>query len=185
MVEQSVPVSAEEGGPGNDFLQLGFLKPDGSMHYSVIPKVAFRCRAVEYGWQLTQDFNEVVTQVLHELQFTQECNADADCDPAWEAGYHTNIQDLGEVSERLYTAETIQDARDAQVIRVEWIQENKIWLPVPGGNLHNTLWATRTVEHPVLPGLAAAVAQERRIVRKREDGLPKGQRPTLAKEGKK
>lgn len=189
MVDPSSAVSVEEGGPENAFWQIGVMKPDLSLHYIVLPKVVFRCRAIEYEWQLNAQFDEVMEHVMHALLFSRDCLTDGDCDPAWQAGYHTEIEDLGEVSERLFTAETIEDAREADLIRVEDVKENTLWIPADSfkqGNsaLHNRLWGARNVDHPAVAGLRDTVLAERRIIRKREDGVPLPQRPKLLKEGK-
>src|SRR5690349_765138 len=102
-------------------------KSDGEMHHHIMPKHAIEARALEYDLDPEADFDRVLDIMLHE-PFAP--NPGEPHDPAVAAGYHTKIGGLP-VAATLHTAETIQDAREAELLRTEWAKQNSVRIKIP------------------------------------------------------
>lgn len=165
--------------PGSNERLLVFSqeKPDGTMHHYMVPKHSIEARAIEYDMDPVEDFDLVLDIVLHE-PFVNDYDSE---DPAAEEGYTTEV-DGRLVNATLWTAETIQDAREAHILRVEKAQREHTRVKisptlvdqVKNGNKSKMrgFLAIQEPVHPALDGLKERVAAHRRKVRGREDGNP-------------
>lgn len=172
------------GVPGNENGIKGYeiihRDQDGNLHSHIMPNYTFEARAIEYGLDPVADFDKIFDMVLHEPFVTE----DDDDDPAEEHGYITYINGK-RTRANLFTAETVQDAREVHLLRVDKAKKKKTAVTDPDnhrekirGKLAGSAMKTglRSFSsgpvHPVLADLAERVAQERELIRGRGDGKP-------------
>lgn len=135
--EGYVLAEVQEGTVGSDKIAVWHViydKPDGTKHQHTIPKVAVNWRMAEYE---LENVDEAIDWVLYE-PWAVDPNADRQPrpDPAMRAGL-MKVTPLGEPDEpvTLFTADTIDDAREAQRIRIQEAKERAaVVIPEPQGD---------------------------------------------------
>lgn len=153
--------------------QVSMRKPDGTLGHHIMPKHAIEARALEYDLDPDADFDTVLDIILHEPHAP---NAGEPHDPAVEAGYHTKIRGMA-VAASLHTAETIKDAREAELLRTQWAKDNAVRIKIPKEHRDELLSKHRMElrkkdKHPELQRLKQRLANDRRTIRGRPDGKP-------------
>lgn len=178
-------------GSAEPLLMFSQQKPDGSMHHYMVPKHTMAARAIEYDMDPVEDFDDLLDIVLHE-PFVDEDDID---DPAVAEGYATEVAGR-RVAANLWTAETIQDAREAHLLRVQKAKRERTQVTISpdlvdkvksssglGRPKVRGLMSAAEPVHPALDGLKERVAAQRRKVRGREDGSPLKAKIDVRKEG--
>lgn len=156
----------------NKFWQMTFIKPDQTMHHNIFPAETMHIRATEFQHDLGEEFDRLLETTLYEPMQPDIQNDERD--PGFAAGYKTPIQDVMWAG-RLFTAETIQDAREARALRMEWMENRRhVWdlTRLRKDGAHNKLWRERKADEDYIKQLRVDVAAVRREVRGREDGNP-------------
>ncbi len=156
------------GMPGWVFVCEG---ADGFVHHHAVPAIAIAARAIEYGMDEDDDFDGIVDIVLHE-PFLQGIMQD---DPAVAEGYVTTDATGQQVAGDLWTAETIQDAREAHQLRIRKAKRTTTTIVLPDEQRHKLSAKEkklRKASREELKQHRAYIAEERRRVRGRKDGKP-------------
>lgn len=146
---------------------------EGTLAHHVMPQHTLAARAEEYdlGDLDDDDVCDVALRMaLHEVHV----DPDRPDDPAAAAGYWTTIRGR-RVHGALYTAQTIQDAREAHWLRVARVRETVLDVDhaaLVSSGVRDGLLAGRRAEAHRVDGLRDQVNGHRRVVRGRGDGRP-------------
>jgi hypothetical protein len=154
----------------------------GNIHETIFPEVTLAWRAAEYGIDPT-DTALLLDVILHEPFLPDLDDPDeADKDPAARAGMTVPArEDRGQVRKgdpipvRLYNADTIDQAREAHLMRIEAVkQQRRIDVPADRQNplkpIHDT-----AVDPVQVADFASRVDQTRR--RLRGERIPRNPQP--------
>jgi hypothetical protein len=157
-----------------------FKKPDGTYHDYIFPQSTLEWRAAEYDID-PEDTEALLDIVLHE-PFKAPINKD---DPALAAGYvspavlaskGTRIGDLEATT--LFNAETVQDAREAHLLRIQHAKQNRVKIVPPKAKgkkdpLDKIRDKHKTRDSQVENKRVAVTKARRELVNKREEVLRK------------
>ena len=109
--------------------------PDGNLHGYVFPQNTLEWRAAEYGID-PDDVETLLDVVLHEPHLARVDRDDpalkqGRVSPAVTAEGNSRVGEL--VPTTLYNAETVKDAREAHLVRVQHAKQNRVSVVPPKG----------------------------------------------------
>ncbi len=159
---------------GRDLWHVTYQNAAGDVRHHVFPKNTLEWRAAEYGIDLA-DADTLLDVVLHEPHAPHpDDRLSADDDPVAAAGLMSpapvsrgtvHAGDL--VPTTLYTAETVEQAREAHLLRIQYTKANRVRISAPKGR-KDPLDVIR--QHGADPERVAAMAQHVDRTRRRLRG---------------
>ncbi|MCQ8831751.1 hypothetical protein [Streptomyces malaysiensis] len=124
-----------------DLWSITYQDVAGTVRHHVFPKNTLEWRAAEYGIDPT-DTDTLLDIVLHEPHTPHpDDRLSADDDPAAAAGLMSmapvsrgTVRAGDLVPTTLYTAETVEQAREAHLLRIQHTKANRVRVSVPKGS---------------------------------------------------
>lgn len=169
-------ITSVEEDAERDLWHVTYQDVAGTVRHHVFPKNTLEWRAAEYGID-PADVDTLLDIVLHEPHAPHpDDRLTADDDPAVAAGLMStapvsrgSVRAGDLVPTTLYTAETVEQAREAHLLRIQYTKTNRVQISAPRGR-RDPLDAIR--QRPANPERVAAMAQHVDRTRRRLRGEP-------------